>query len=121
MFIRQKGNTLVGGEADIMCIIELPAGTFHVALFEERPLPGPVKPIRELDFIRLKSKMHHTTGAKTLEGAQEHAREMREQLVIEDSNVCVEKAMLVEDPVQVWMLKNWTTGERTLEEVIFHE
>jgi hypothetical protein len=58
-------------------------GRFHATYWEEKPLPGGAPET----IVRLKSKMHHTTGAETFEGALEHIREMREQIQIQDANV----------------------------------
>lgn len=118
MLIKQDDKTYVAGPADILCILKLPAGTFHVAFFEEHPMPGPVRPISELGVIRLKSKMHHTVGGKTLAEAQTHLSEMRSKIKLPDANVVGDRAIEVEDPVNVWVLPNWTRDNRTLEDVL---
>jgi len=104
--------------ADMICILKLPAGTFHVAFFEEHPMPGPVQPISDLSALRLKSKMHHTRGAKTLEEAKEHAKKLCEQIILPDESVFVDKAIEVDDPVNNIVVGNWTTGKITLEEAL---
>ena len=118
MLIDQGDGTSLAGPADIICILGLPAGTFHVTFFEEKPMPGPVRPTEELEAIRLKSKMHHTQGAPTLEGAREQARELRERIVVSDENVMTDEAVMVEDPVSVWVLPNWTRGSLTLKDAL---
>lgn len=110
-----NANVFNGGEADMICILKLPGGRYHVAFYEENPMPGPVQPIRELSFVRLKSKMHHTAGAENLEEAQEHARQLREKIILPNSNVFITEAIELEDPVSVWAVPNWTTGTCTLE------
>jgi hypothetical protein len=111
MLIPNKENTFVGGPADVICILKLPTGRFHVAFFEEHPMPGPVKPIAELPFIKLKSNMHHTGGADTLEGAKQHLNELRTKIQLPDANVLDEIAIEVKDPILVWLVQNWTTGQ----------
>ena len=118
MLIDQGDGTLLAGPADIMCILGLPSGTFHVTFFEEKPMPGPIQPIDKLDTIRLKSKMHYTEGAPSLEGAQEHVRELRKKILVKDENVMTDEAIKVEDPVSVWMLPNWTRQGLTLKDAL---
>ena len=118
MLIDNGNETYTVGEADIICILKLPTNTYHVAFFEEHPLPGQVKPIGELDFLRLKSKMHHTQGSPTLEGAQVHLDEMRGKLIIPDANVLKERAISVEDPVNTWVLPNWIKDNKPLSEIL---
>ncbi|MDP3726401.1 MAG: hypothetical protein Q8R36_04365 [bacterium] len=118
MLIENGDNTYLAGPADILCILKLPTGTFHVAFFEEKPMPGPIRPINELDGIRLKSKMHHTVGGKTLAEAQAHLRELRAKIKLPDQNVVDDAAIEVEDPVNVLLLLNWTRGNKTLKEVL---
>lgn len=118
MLIDQGDGTFLAGPADIMCILGLPSGKFHVAFFEEKPMSGPVRPIEELAVIRLKSKMHHTQGASTLEGAREQIRELRERIVITDGSVMTDEVITVEDPVSTWILPNWIKGSVTLKDVL---
>lgn len=114
----QDDGTYVAGPADILCILKLPAGTFHVAFFEEHPMPGPIRPIDELDVLRLKSKAHHTIGGKTLEEAQIHLSEMRAKIKLPDENVVGDKEIEVIDSVNVWILPNWKKGDKTLRDVL---
>ncbi len=107
MIIQNDDGTCTMGPADIICIFRLPSGRYHVAILEEHPMPGPVQPIESLDFIRLKSKMHHTTGAETLEGAQAHLAELRKRLRMEDTNVVSDIAIDIGDPVCVIPVTNW--------------
>lgn len=107
MILQRDDGTCDVGPLDIICILKLPAGTFHAAFFEEAPMPGPVQPIDSLTFVRLKSKMHHTGGALTLEGAQEHLDELRLKIHLPDTNVVREEAIEIADPVSVWILGNW--------------
>ncbi|TSC81738.1 MAG: hypothetical protein G01um101420_843 [Parcubacteria group bacterium Gr01-1014_20] len=107
MFIDRGDGTVLSGPADTLCILRLPVGSYHVAFFEEKPMPGPVKPINELSIIRLKSKMHETNGHETLEGAKASLAELRKKFIVPDENVVDDVAFEVEDPVQVWVVENW--------------
>lgn len=118
MLLQQDNGTFLAGPADIICILQLPKGIYHAAFFEEHPMAGQTKPINELEFLRLKSKMHHTTGADTLEGAQEHVKEMREKIILSDDNIMIDEAIPVTDPVNVWPVLNWTKGNMTLKEAL---
>lgn len=118
MLIEKEKDVFQGGIADVICILKLPGGTFHVAFYEEHPMPGPVRPIKDLDFIRLKSKMHHTAGALTLEGAQKHLDDMRAKIKIPDNNVARNIALDMEDPVSTLILPNWVRANKTVEEVL---
>lgn len=120
MIILNSNSTCSCGNADIICILKLPTGTYHVAFYEEVPMPGPIKPISELDFVRLKSKMHHTQGAATIDGAREHAKMLRENLIISDANVYLDEAIEIEDPISHFFVPNWTTGKITLGEALKH-
>ena len=106
MLINNGDGTFILGPADIICIYRLPDGRYHLAVLEERPMPGPIKPIEELSFIRLKSSMHHTSGAETIQGAQEHIAELRKKVKIEDANIVSDVAIDMEDPVSVILARN---------------
>ena len=116
MMIPQEDGTVLASPADMMCILwDVQANRYHVAFFEESPMPGPIKPLQELEFIRLKSKMHHTTGAETLEGAKTHMVEMRKKLSILDTSV-------LEEPIEwdgriglVFMAANWLRDKRSIQ------
>jgi hypothetical protein len=118
MLIEKDGGMLLAGPADMVCILKLPAGTFHVAFFEEHPMPGPVQPINELPVIRLRSKMHHTSGSPTFEGAQQHVRELRAKIELPDSNVLDSEAIPVRDPVSNLLVPNWTLGNISLRDAL---
>lgn len=118
MLIEKEKGVFLGGAADIICILKLPGGTFHVAFYEEHPMPGPIQPIKDLDFIRLKSRMHHTVGAPTLEGAQKHFDDMRTKIKIPDSNVARNMALEMDDPVSTLVLPNWIKKGKSVEEVL---
>lgn len=119
MLIPKEGEEgYLAGPLDVICILRLPTGTYHVAFFEERPFPGPVQDVSETSIVRLSSKMHHTQGAPTLEGAQIHLGEMRETLQISDINVIGDVAIEVEDPVSTWTLPNWVSQNLTFKQAV---
>ncbi len=91
MLIAKGDGTHLVGPADLVCILhDHSTNRYHVAFFEESPLPGPVKPLDQMGFLRLKSKMHHTGGAPTLQEAEQHVVELRKTLDILDSSVLLE-------------------------------
>lgn len=118
MLIPKEDGSYLGGPADVICIVKVPAGTFHVSFWEECPMPGPVLPIEELEFIRIKSKMHHTQGAPTLEAAQSQLHEMRKKIELPDANIVLNCAIEVEDPVVVMVLPNWIRQKISLETLL---
>jgi hypothetical protein len=76
----------IAGLWDLLAIVrDTSTGRFHVYAFYEAPPPGPYNP--DLEFVRLKSKMHHTTGATTFEEALGHLAETRKKIQIADDNV----------------------------------
>lgn len=88
MMINNGNGTFTAGRLDVLCILHnVNTGRYHAAFFEEHPLPGEVKSIEETDIVRLKSKMHHTTGSDTLEGALEHLEELSEQIIVPEENI----------------------------------
>ena len=116
MLVETGDGRLKAGLADVMCIFHLPPGTFHVAFLEEHPKPS--QPIESLDFIRLKSNMHHRAGSPTLKGANLYLRELREVIDIADANVVGDEAVPMVIPVSIWILPNWTTGRFSLKKVL---
>ncbi|KKN07678.1 hypothetical protein LCGC14_1064510 [marine sediment metagenome] len=118
MLMEKGDGTFTGGQGDVICILELPEGTFHTAFFEEHPMSGQVKPIADEDFLRLKSKMHRTEGSETLEEEQSKLDEMRAKIDIPDSNVIRDKAIKVVDPVNIWVVPNWIREKRPIGELV---
>lgn len=58
------------GPLDVVLVLrDVNSDRYHLAFFEHHPMPGPIVQYGELEVVRLKSKMHHTEGAETLEGA----------------------------------------------------
>lgn len=120
LIAKENGRGYTAGPLDILCILKLPAGTFHCAFFEESPLPGPVLNVSETTIVRLKSKMHHTQGAETFEEAQAHLKDLSQYIEVPEANIIEDVAVEVEDAVNVWILDNWTKGDLTLKKVVEH-
>lgn len=118
MLMENADGTFTAGPADVICILQLPGGTFHAAFFEEKPLPGPIGPLTELEFIRLKSKMHHTQGTASLADSQAELDKLRSKISISDANVLRDEAIKVNDPVSVWLVQNWLRGSISLREAL---
>jgi hypothetical protein len=115
----EKPGVFTAGALDILCILEdQNTGRFHVAFFEEHPMPGPVPSVEETNPVRLKSRMHHTAGADTLEGAQQHLRELREQIVLPDANVCDTPIDWNGEIGIVWLVENWVARGETFADVM---
>ena len=120
MLLDNGNGTVTGGPLDILCILHsAPSGRYHVAFFEEHPLPSQSgESVDEIDFVRLKSILTHTDGADTLEGAHDHLREMREKLILQDENV-TEVPLPWDGTIgTVWMVGNWRKTKEPLEEVL---
>jgi hypothetical protein len=84
-------------------------GTFHAAFFEEEPMPGPVTSVKDTRIVRLKSKMHHTTGSHALDGAREHLSELAKKILIPENNVISEKAIPWDGELGIVLFaSNWT-------------
>jgi hypothetical protein len=119
MLIDKGDGTYTGGPLDALVILRnVATGRFHAAFLEERPMPGPVKPVDEVEVVRLASKMHHTAGADTVDGAREHLRDLALKIELPDGNVC-------EDPVDwdgriafAWPVRNWRAMGRPVGEVL---
>lgn len=88
MLIDNGNNTFTAGGLDMLCILhDVNTDKYHAAFFEESSLPGKIKSIEETDFVRLKSKIHHTSGSDTLDGALIHLKDLSEKIVVPDENV----------------------------------
>lgn len=88
MMMRNVDGTYTCGSLDVLCILHnVNTNRYHAAFFEEHPLPGEVKPVEETEIVRLKSKMHHTGGSDTLDGALEHLKELSEKIIVPEENI----------------------------------
>lgn len=87
MLISNGDGTFTAAALDVLMILHhVEAGTYHAAFFEEAPPPGPVQDVADVYVVRLRSKMHHTTGSPTLEGAQQHLDELAAKICVPDEN-----------------------------------
>lgn len=95
MLLKNEDGTHTAGPYDLMCIQHDEAtGRYHVALYEEKPLPGPVQDRPAV--LRLKSKMHHYEGAEDFPGALVHLAELREEIHLKDEQVWEDEDRVVE-------------------------
>jgi hypothetical protein len=113
MLIRTDTGHLAGPFDVIGIMKDVSTGRFHACIWEEYPMPGSQPPDT---FVRLKSKMHHTVGAETFEGAVEHVEGMRTKIVIDDANVwiapqqVVDRDFAVEGFASVTVVPNWKSA-----------
>jgi len=85
MLLSNGDGTYVAGPFDLMGVLhDRATGRYHACVWEEKPLPGGEQ---LTSTVRLKSKMHHTEGAKTLEAALAHVESLRKKVMIADVNV----------------------------------
>lgn len=106
MMIPRGDGTYDGGFHDVIMILhDAKTGRFHAAFFEEHPwCPD------SGGSVRLKSKMHHTEGSPTLEGAQEHAKKLAESIHLPPENIWTDKPQEgwdAENMAVVWMFPDW--------------
>lgn len=88
MLMDNGNNTFTAGGLDVLCVLyDVNTDRYHAAFFEENPFPGEVKSIEETELVRLKSKMHHTSGSDTLDGALVHLDELSEKIVVPKENI----------------------------------
>jgi hypothetical protein len=112
MLLDNGDKTFTAGSLDVICILkDVTTGRFHVAFFEEHPMPGPVTSVKDTKFVRLMSKYHHTEGADTIEGAKEQLKEMRAKFLIRDENVSEEPIDWNGELGIVWISPNWLNVE----------
>jgi hypothetical protein len=119
MMIRNGNGTYTAGPLDVIVILhDVSRGSYHVCFFEEYPMPGPVRDIETDQVVRLKSKMHHTTGSRGFEGAQRQLDEMRSQIELPDSNVVRDQAYPWNgEPGIVWLTSNWRSRQQVFGDV----
>jgi hypothetical protein len=108
MLLPQDDGTYVMGPLDAIFIYRhVGTGRFHPIFFEEHPLPGPIKDPEEMDFVRLKSKMHHAFGFETLEAARDSVVDLRKRILIEDECVFLDPPVDWDGEVEMVVLPNW--------------
>ena len=118
MLIPKGDGSFLGGPADVICIVKVPTGTFHVSFWEEHPLPGPICSVEDLEFIQVKSKMHNTKGAVTLEEALVELDDLRKKIELPDHNIVRNYVFEVDDPFVNRCLPNWIAQKVPLETLL---
>lgn len=114
MLLSNNDGTYTAGPLDVLCILhDTTTGRYHAAFFEEAPFPGPRPEVFEGRAVRLKSKMHHTTGAASLAGAQAHLDDMAKMIAVPPENLWLEPKPWDGEIGIVWMVPNWRTGTPT--------
>lgn len=108
MLIKNGDGTLIGGPLDVACILhDETTGLYHAAFFEEKPMPGPRPEVKDTKIVRLMSKMHHTTGAEDLDGANKHLDELMEKIKLPDENIQRDPVPWDGTPAVVRVVRNW--------------
>ncbi len=120
MLILNEDGTHTAGPLDAMCILQnMVTKRYHVTFFDEVPLPGPILDVIETPLVRLKSNMHHTEGADTIEGAKLQLAELRQQITMTDDNVTDEPIPWNGELGIVWLVLNWKAKGQNVREAIF--
>lgn len=99
---------------DVICILwHEEQGTYHVAFFEESPIPGPIAPPDETTCVRLKVKLSRTVGRATMEEALADVDELAKQIRLRPENVWRDNCYPWDGGSPVWVMPNWTTQVAT--------
>ena len=108
MLFRNDDGTYTGGPLDVLCILhDVVRGTYHPAFFEEAPFPGPHQDVQNMKIVRLKSRMHHTTGSSDLPGALVQLDEMITKIEVPSENIWREPRPWDGSQGIVWVEPNW--------------
>jgi hypothetical protein len=102
---RSDGKGFDCGVYDVLCVLyNVHTGLYHVCFLDGGPLAG------SADFVRLKSVMHHTEGARTFYELADHLAEMVDKIYIDHKNIS-------DTPIGwdgctghdgfVWIVSNW--------------
>jgi hypothetical protein len=112
MLIDNGDGSYMTGPLDVLCILhDQTTGRFHPAFFEEAPFPGPRPDLEDLKVVRLKSKMHHTEGAATLEEAMPLLDELAGRIRVRTTNIWRDPRPWDGQLAVVWLLANWLLQE----------
>lgn len=99
---------MIGGALDAIIVLHNAiTDTYHAAYFTEAPMPGPLVPIEKLDTVRLKSRMHHTAGAPTIDEARVHATALQVETELADANVLPDLVEWDGELGVVLLVPNW--------------
>lgn len=108
MLMPNGDGTFMAGPFDVLCILHnRETLRFHPAFFEEHPFPGPRPEITETKIVRLFSKMHHTEGSPTLEGALIQMGELAQKISVPPTNIWLKPKPWDGDLGVVWVVDNW--------------
>lgn len=109
MFVAIGNGQYACGSFDVLAVLhDQRTGRFHAAVLVEDPPPGEPKPLEQVEVVRLRTRMHHTAGADTLEGACEHLREIHKQIHVLDTNIWFDKVFEWDGGHGAMVLvKNW--------------
>lgn len=93
MLIANGDGTFIPGPLDAIAILHcVSTNTYHSVFFEEVIPPSP-PPAMETPTVRLRSKMHHTTGAPTHDEAKRHAAELWTQILVPPESVWLDEVI----------------------------
>lgn len=119
---KSGGGAFIGGPLDFVCILHgNQQGRYHPCFVEERPMPGPVKSVDETGGVRVKSKMHHTTGFASFEEAVQYARtDLLEKIELFESNVALDRPVPWDEKQMafVMLLPNWVRAGKSVGEFL---
>lgn len=114
MLIDNGDGTFTCGPLDVLLILlDVAHGTYHAALFAERPLPGSASvDVRDVELVRLECRLSHTRGAPTLEEAQQHLAALCERFKVPETNVWKDRIVAWNGDIQVLLFEpNWLKAE----------
>lgn len=109
MLISKGDGSFMTGPFDVLCILHnRETGRYHPAFFEDHPFPGP-QPVRieDVKVVRLMSKMHHTEGASTFEGALRQLADLKHQIDVPVTNIWLRPKPWDGNTGLVWVVENW--------------
>jgi hypothetical protein len=108
MLFERNDNTFDSGSLDVICMLhDVNTDRYHAAFFEEHPMPGGYEANKDLSFVRLKSKMHHTGGADTIEEALTHVEDLKSKIHVPEKNVWLEPKKWDGELGITWVVPKW--------------
>lgn len=108
MLIPNGDGTFQAGPFDVLCILHRFGGRFHPAFFEESPMPGPYPDrIEDVKVVRLRSRMHHTEGAETIEVALMQLAELSKKISVPLTNIWLKPIVWDGGEGIVFLRDNW--------------
>lgn len=111
--IENGDGTYTGGPLDVLIILKC-GDRYHPAFLEERMPPGPVVDVRDVDVVRLQSRMHHTTGFATLEEAQADLRnDLAKKLFVPVQNIQYDPIDWDGEIPLIVVVENWRKIDRS--------